>query len=335
MRPTALQVFTKTRRILSDDLDGDYAVGQWATNAYLTSHLQTAYSELFAAFDSFDGDRLVFTRYLILPPNQSHIPLGLLSGVSDFKTIDGIQARSLADGTTGTAASAAVVSGSNTRITSVGHGLTTGDLIAVTAVAAADNDLYLDVWPVTVVDADDFDILGAGPLTAPATVAEFLWVKLASGGWGRPYEYLETPKDQNPVGQTANWYSRVGDMLRVGGQSQTRLLQISFEVSGTLPETSEVIPDSTIIPIDDSLDFLAYATAVYGATPKVGAAMSTMLDRYRNMAYGPDYQEGDIGGFLEKVIAPVARAQQQRDFRFQKFGRHTRSRRISTYPFGL
>lgn len=328
MRPTAQQVFELARKLLSDDVDGNFSTGQWATDAYLSPFLQTAYSDLFAAHDDFDGDRLLFSRYVIVEPNQAHLPLSAINRVSEFKSLDSVQSKQLGTGDAAAAASSSSVQGSDLRITSAAHGLTNGDEIVVLTVGTGAGDLekYLDVWNVEVIDNDNFDLLGAGPAAILGTPASFSWIQAPNGSWGPPYHYLKLPKDLEPPGVMGPWYSRVGDEIRLGPTAARRLLQISFEAAGRLDETSGVIQSDTVIPFSDSLDFLAYATAVKGGAPKVGAAMSTLLDRYRTEAYGPDYPN-EIGGHLGKVVDPEMRAQQQRVYRSSKFGRRVPANR--------
>lgn len=299
MIPTVAQVYGRARGVLAED---EVTAGEMFSDAYLYPRLQTAFNDLFRAYQTYGtltGERAL---YYVLPANTSHFRPSQAGVVNFGEPInDGVFQRRVTALLTITNV---VPDPTNAlcRVTvSAPHGMATGDDVIIYGVGGVSEDVN-DEWPVTVIDPTQFDLNGCfstGTYTSGgrASTSPDEWEVLQ-------HSHAEISLAQAASGNPQRVYTWKNDTFRFYPSTDQRQLKIQHTISGNIPENRLTFS----LSVDDSLDFLAYRTAALAAYDKGADDAGQRADL---LAIGPDGRADGSGGFLEALIAEAVKTLQQ------------------------
>lgn len=249
--PTVQSVFDLARSFLGDD---DVAGGTDWSNASLTPHYQSAFGDMYRIMTNLQSPKMQAETFYNLPAFT--ITLDPASaGITDLGVTIGMEERG---GLTTLAITGAAPGTNQLVIQTAAHGLSAGTIITVNGVVGITTDVN-GIWAVGVPDATHLTLNGC---TATGTYVSGGVVTISSeafvpmGKVDRIDLLTATPAQQ--LGQ----YAIEGVFYRFRPVSTARQLRIIYELSGTAPTAN---PTTTLVPVDDSRDYLALQTAYRAA----------------------------------------------------------------------
>lgn len=307
MIPTVAQVYSRTRGVLSED---EVTAGEVFSDAYLYPRLQTAYNDLFRAYQQYGTLTAQKSLFYVLPINTAHFRPSQ-AGVVNFgePLADGVYQRRV----TGLFTITNVVPDPANALcrvtTSAPHGLATGNDVIIYGVGGVSDDVN-DEWIVTLVDATNFDLNGCystGTYTSGgrASTSAEEWSLMTQA-------QNEISLAQAASGNPQAVYNWRNETFRFYPSTEQRQLKIGHTISGNIPENRLTFA----LAVDDSLDFLAYRTAALAAYDKGADAAGQRADL---LAIGPDGRADGSGGFLEALISEAVKTLQQTPYVFRKY----------------
>ncbi len=281
--------------------DTQVAGGETWTNTLLQPHFNEAYRRLFTCLMGV-SKRVQRVIYVNLPANTT-VLIPANYNITDFGEPERIEERQAAAAVTITSTSNATP----INVVATAHGLgTTGQIVTGVVSGVASTTAPWGRWSATIVDANNFTLNGSrtdgtagtgGTFTADSQLqwTEVLPLDLAIQGLdGTPQQFLGN-------------YLWINEQLLFRGATGIQQLRITYWASGTPPTNA-----NTVINIDNSIDFLATATAA-NAARSVGWAQ--MADALRFTAYGQSQDgcvSGQLGVFIQIQVAAQQRGPQRR-----------------------
>jgi hypothetical protein len=295
---TIQNVYDQARALLRDT---QVSGGEDYTNTVLAPFLGEAYRRLFSALmgASKRVQRITYVNF----PFDTTILIPSVYGISDL--FEPILLEERAAG-----ANIAIVSTTNTTPISVNapsHGLGTGTEIIQSGIAGT--TAPWGQWFVTVTDANNYTLNGSASDGGSGT-----------GGYATIPNNLQFTQvipidgpNQGLDGQVTNSlqvYLWQNQQMLFRGCTETQQLRITYWASGNLPANT-----ATVINIDNSIDFLSYATA-YGAAQSSG--WKELADTLFQMAYGdPTKSTGLLADFCAFQTRSLQRGPQRRQLPFR------------------
>jgi len=264
-------------------------------NPTLQPHAARAYRKLFDAMDFGGTNRIQRDWYTVIPARTSFVnPFAL--GVADFKEPLFVKERAV--GTVIAITSTGGAKGALISVLAPRHGLATGADVLIGGVNST--TLPWGRWFVTVVDANTLTLNGSvsdGVAGAGGTIT-------VSSDKFNDLDPLDTLTDRDLTDRLID-YTWEESILKFRGATTDRQLWVIYIASGTAP----VIP-TTVLNIDNCLNFLGVATAFYAARSN---GWTNRANELQNDAFGPKGEGDASGGFLRDVIsAQVLRLQRKR-----------------------
>lgn len=314
MIPTLQQIYDASRDLCQDS---EIAGGQRWLNSKLRQYLQASYSDFFAACSIKKIPRTKQKLYFVLEPftavmtpaaaaiancgELADIRERVISNVDDVLTIT-----SLSPGTGEFALPRAdqCLVGTGPVL----HGFTSGDRVTVWGISGVTDDIN-DEWMIKVVDDTTFllmgctaVLIGAGPWSQGSSTRASVYKSTVDFG------DMNLRKDLQGLtmsGGAMGFYSWRQGKARFAGSSSSLQLELSFYLSGALPaQPVDGVSADASVGIDDSLNYLAYATAARAIQP----VNSSMSKEYAVVARGEDGLVGELAraaGALGNLLSPM------------------------------
>lgn len=301
---TLQNVFDAARGYLRDT---QVSGGETWTNTNLQVHFAEAYRRLFNALSGV-SKRVQHIAYVTLPANTT-VLIPAAYGITDFAEPEVIEERA--------APTAITLTSCNTAtpivMVATAHGLgTAGQMVEGTVAGVSGTAAPLGRWFATIIDANDFslngsvgDVAGTGGTFTPWSQLPFTEVQ--------PIDLAEQGLDGVPQ-QALGVYLWANEQLQFRGASQPAQLRMTYWASGSPPSNS-----ATIINIDNSIDFLAGATAANAARASQWFALA---DQLKFTAFGASQEADGLGGllgdFIRIQVLTMQRGPQRRQLPFRE-----------------
>ncbi len=299
---TLQNTFDAARAYLSDT---QVPGGEVFTNTVLQPSFAEPYRRAYRTMQGL-SKRIQSTVYVNLPASTT-VLVPSAYGITNFAEPETIEERPASNAITITS----VANTTPIAVTATAHGLgSAGTMVegVVSGVLGSGSSSGFGSWGkwfVTIVDADHFTLNGS--------VAS----GVGTGGVFTPWNQLQfqplQPLDQDGQGmdgvpeQALGVYRWYDESLKFRGATGIQQLRIMYWASGAPP-----LLQSTVIGIDDMIDFLACATAANAARSK-GWAIAEQL---KITAYGADQdsdaQGGLLGEFMKIQVSTMQRGPQRR-----------------------
>ena len=316
MIPTSTNVFARARELVGDT---DVAGGDLFTNTLLTPHLDFAVNAMFRALRHANSPQVNRREYVRVAPHQIRIDFDA-AGVGDIAAINSVRDRSI--GSSGAITALAYNTATGWRVTSAAHGRTTGDLVFLAGIETGpDPEMINVVWPISVVDADNFDLIGSPnklASTTPYSGSGGVWYKTSGSDWSVPFEQVEGLRSTlDSTGSFRTAYDFAEDAIWIQGDNSERLIELYYKIA---PEN--VVASAANLRVRNSLDYLAHMTAgmaqfsrggdgTFNVNLAIGVGSASMLD------------ERNPGGLLGSLVQMHAKAARRR-IHSQRFRSHRR-----------
>lgn len=318
-RPYVWQVYEQARIRLNDN-DVVHG-GEVYQNDKLRPAYQQAYREYFQAAREYDIPIATARCFMNLPAHTSYVdPISY--GINNMNAPEQVQVRVCPEVT-----AASFTLGEPVVVTSVGHGLTNGDMVICSGFPATSAVVDLNgAWPVTVVDADTFSLNGTRFVNDAGTVLGGVYT-VGRGRFSFPLKMVMDIPDLNQGGLGYLGTGGVGayafyrNALYFNPSEHPQQVLMIYRVSGDAP-----ILLHQEIPIDDGIDFLATRTAGLAAQALGDERAAGLLQQ----SVGSYYDDGTIGGQLRSLIHGQALSRQHITFRQPGF----RARTTSPFRWG-
>lgn len=260
--PTAANIYDDAQVYLGDD---EVAGGDLYTDAYLLTHLQTAVNVMFQALAHAESPLLEWTGYAKLPATQTYLSLDS-SGLSYFRSPREIRSKVA----TGSGNVENIVWNAGTgrwRVTSTGHGRTSGDYVYIWKIADGVDDLINAEWPIVVIDADNFDLVGAPQATGVGSYSASTgeWLYSPDSDWSLPYKQatgIQHVRDSLVSGRWVYDFKQ-GALHFDPDPTNIRLLEINYRM-----KPDGIVSTAPNLRVRGSRDVLAYLTAGFAANAK-------------------------------------------------------------------
>lgn len=300
-KPTLTNVYDQARAILADDSGDIY------TDTVLGPHFRTAYRRIYRVMGNLSVKLVEVDAYFNLPAQTAVLDPATAS-ITDVGEIVELRERS-ADSTV---AISGVALNSNVATVTTGsaHGRSDGDSVVIYGVMGIGgaNGLWTVAAPTTTTLT-----LNGSYLTG--TYSSGGYVSFSSEQWSDPLEQVvRIDEVMNTAQGNADLrkFAWTRDVLRFLPASATRQLKIVYRMSGTAPTSG-----TDVIHFDDSLDFLAMATAGYAAATRAPSISAQCMSEAFGSRLGKD---GAYGGMLYELMQSAVRARQGERFRRMPFG---------------
>jgi hypothetical protein len=260
-RPTVQNVYDLARSFLGDD---DISGGQDFQNALLQNHLQAAYRDMLRILVNMEIERAQTEAFYNLPANTMALDPAT-AGIIDLGDIIGVEERGSANSLTVTAAQPNTPGTAQLQITtSTAHGLTSGNPVVVYGLNGLSDYqgttmAFTGLYAGTVIDSFNYALNGAtctGTYTSGGVLSYSTEDFVPLG----KVDQIDLSMGGNAPQQMLNFYAFEGHYFRFLPCSQVRQLRIVYYLSGDCPTAT-----TAIIPIDDSVDYLALQTAYRAA----------------------------------------------------------------------
>lgn len=313
-KPQLETVYNHIRSLLGDD---QVAGGQIFTDTVLQPHVAAAIRELFRVLRSTEDPFVLADTYWVLPANTTVLDPATM-GLPNFDMPEWLEWQLPG---TQTAVTNVVVGTSGGQpvatVTAPGHGLATGANVVMFGALGFD---YFNnpnnMWGITVVDPNTINLNGC---TATGTYTTGGTILAVSNQFTmmEPEDRLDnvaTTPGANPI----NVYAWEGGVLRFYAATQPMLLRIVYRTSGVAPNNT-----AAVVPIDDSLDFIA--TRAGGSAARAKGA-DEVGERLTTEALGPSQEADASGGILRQLVQTNIRNMQRQQYRREAF-RARRNRR--------
>lgn len=299
---TVEAVLTQARALLRDT---QVVGGEDFTDSVLMPYFQEGYRRLYQAMMGASSKRAQRIVYLNLPFNTT-VLIPSVYGITDM--FEPVLVEERAAGT-----NIAISSTTNAQPISVNapsHGLSTGNEVIVSGVTGT--TAPWGQWFITVTDANNFTLNGSlgdgatgsgGYCTVPNNIQFTQVLSIDS-----PEQGLD-----GAVTNSLQVYMWINQQLLFRGCTENQQLRITYWASGVAPTIT-----STVIAIDNSIDFLAYATA-WGAANASG--WKELADTLLAIAYGrPDipWPTGMLADFVAGMTRALQRGPQRRQLPFRE-----------------
>lgn len=277
-------VFDQARGYLHDtQLPG----GETFRNGDLQVHFNEPYRRMFGCLMGV-SKRVQRTAYISLPANTG-VLIPAAYGITDFSEPELIEERQAPASLAITSISAA----SPIVVNIPAHGLgTAGQIVECVVNGVTGTSVAQGRWFATITDASNLtlngsvgDVAGTGGTLTPWSQGRFTEVL--------PIDLTEQGLDGVP-GQLLEVYLWEDEKIQFRGSSSAQQLRITYWASGNPP----VVP-STTINIDNSIDFLACATAANAARANGWYALA---DQLKFTAFGQTQEANCTGGLLGEFI---------------------------------
>ena len=293
---------------MSDDA---VPAGEIFTNTILQPAAAQAVREMFRALRGAQDPFVLQDAYYILPANFTTFDPAA-AGLANMPEPEFVEWRQAP----ATVAITNVVMGNDSggnpiaTVTAAGHGATNGQSVAVFNVVGFDQfNSPNGFWAVTVIDANTLTLNGC---TATGTYVSG-GVLAPNHGLGQflpmvARDYIEHVADTTATPeQTDQIYAWEGGVFKFLASSSPRQLRIVYRESGLLNTST-----SAVIPIDDSLDFLATRAASIAGATKGAEERGAVL---KMEALGPTGQADGSGGILGALLRIDIRNMQREVYR--------------------
>jgi hypothetical protein len=278
--------------------DTEVAAGQVWTDASgkCDPYLQQAFSELYKGMESGGLKNITRTRYGNLPAYTSFIKPSTM-GAANFSepTMNPLWERDSAGSVaiTGAAPNTATPGAPFVRITAVGHGYTTGDMVLIFGIVGLTDDVN-DQWSIVVQSADTFDLMGC---TATGTYSSGGTATKSSQDWTEVLSVPEVSNFPQTPGGSLGVYAWINGAFRVPPATTIRQIKMVYYLSASAP--TYATPTASL-GFDDCLGFLAYRGAALATLDRVGA--TGKFKQLNQIALGPTEQHADLGGLYGLLI---------------------------------
>lgn len=287
---TLSQVYDAARAKLGDD---SVAGGQVFTNTVLAPHFAQAYRALYRTMGTLGNPYVEQDVYFVLPANTSYLAPAT-AGVTDFGEPRFVEERG---GLTQKTITNAVAGSGFVTITAASHGFSTGDLITCNGIVGLDGTEGV-LWAITVVDANSFKLngcVGTGTYSTGGTAVK-------SAEKFVPVTFTDRMESIGGTSDRLRVYVWEGDAFHFNPTTEARQLRISYTASGNAPTNT-----STVIGIDDAIDFLAVYSAGLAGRARGHARGDVLIAE----ALGPTMQEDASGGMLRSFLLSAVRTLQR------------------------
>jgi hypothetical protein len=288
--PTVEQVFNQARAILRDT---QVVGGEDYTDVVLAPYFQEAYRRMYTGLFGAGSKRVQRIWYVNFPYDTTVLIPSVYNVFDLFEPVL-VEERMAGSNIT-------IVSTSTTTPISVNapsHGLSTGNEVLVTDVA--NTNAPWGLWFITVMDANNFTLNGS----ASDGVA-------GSGGYCTVPNNLQFTQVQaidlaeqgldGAISNSLQVYIWTGQQFLFRGCTENQQLRITYWASGNPPTST-----SAIIGVDNSIDFLAYATAFSAAQ---ASGWTDLSDKLLIQAYGNPQIPGT--GLLSELTAGMTKMLQR------------------------
>jgi hypothetical protein len=295
--------------------DDDVLGGEIFTNSVLLPHAQQAVRELWRVLRGAQDPFVLADAYYILPANVSVLDPAT-AGLNDFPEPEAVEWATagtpiaITSSTSGTAADGTPIV---TVTTSVPHNVQTGQQVFTYNIPFMDQfNSPNGMWTVTKIDATNVTLNGCsasisgalgGTLVGFSATSQFLPMD--------PQDYIWPIGGGGVLGQTQAVYAWEGGVLKFIPSSQARQLRLLYRQSGAPSDGF-----TSIIPIDDTQDFIAARMASLAAPPRGLVALSQEL---KMEALGPSGEPDGSGGLLGQLLRADIRNLQRRQYRWREF----------------
>lgn len=244
-KPTVQNCLDLARTFLGDD---DVSGGQDFVNATLIPHLQAAYRDMVRILVNLQIPKIQAEAFYPLPAYQTTLDPAQ-AGITDISDILGVEER----GSVTTLNVVTATAGTNQWVVQVNnHGLSAGAIIQTNGIQGPTPDIN-GTWGIAIQDANNIILLGAtatGAYTSGGTVSYSAEQFVPLEEVDRIDIITATPS------QRITAYAIEGYFLRFLPASTIRQLRIIYDISGSLSSGT-----STVVPVEDSIDYLALQTA--------------------------------------------------------------------------
>lgn len=284
---TLQNCFDASRAYLNDI---QVAGGETYTNTFLQLHFAEAWRRVWRGMSNSGSKRVEHLTYLNLPAGTTVINPSTYN-ITDFAEPSIIEERLASSPLT-------IVSTSTDtpiKVTINNHGLSGSGYGMVSGVQNTMSPW--GYWGFTVLDANTISLNGsqsdgvAGSGGVFTTNSALRWTEV------QPADRANQTLDGQPSAFLGS-YLWTGEQLLFRGCVNTQQLRITYWSSGAAPTNS-----STLLGIDDVIDFVACATAANAAAANGFAARAQTLT---NKAYGQSQDPDEPGGlFLEFLVGQV------------------------------
>lgn len=289
-RPTVTQVYAAAAGHAGDPNGQFFA---FTTGSRMETFYKTAYSELFRAMQSMQSPRAKQTNFYDLPAYTSVLDPAT-ANILNLGEIDSIQER----GSVTEATISNAVSGTGlVTITATAHGFATGYQIVQYGIGGLTDDVN-GLFTISVTNANTYTANGC---TATGTYSSGGKAAYSTEGFTDVIPANRNTFPTNSPQTTLLNYDWQGDLIYFPTCSVLRQLKIVYLLSGSAPLTT-----NAVIPIDDSLDFLAVRAA--GLALRARGGNRDKAAELNALAVGINWESrGDPGGFLDQLLGPAVR----------------------------
>lgn len=294
-KPTIQQIADQARALLGDD---QIPGGEIFSNNVLMPHIAQATRELFRVLRGAQDPFVLQDAYYTLPPFTSVLD-PITAGLVGFAEPEFIASRQagpkqhITDVVVGTGLDGEP----NATLQVVAHGFSSGQTVITYGIVGFDDfNSPNGLWSITVANANAFSLNGC---TAAGAYVSGGYV-IGGGGRGEftpmvPVSRIEAIADGAAnSGSTQSVYAWEGNVLRFMATSDARELRITYRLSATTSTNP-----SSIIPIDDSQDFLATRAAGIAAATRGAPARANELNLE---ALGSGKIADGSGGILGELV---------------------------------
>jgi len=312
-KPTISQINDQARALLADTVNGGEIFDDTTLQPFVAQSIRELFRVLRGAQDPF----VLVENYFVLPGNVSVVDPASV-GINNLAELEYVE-WTPSNSSTAITNCVVTLTGAGApyaTVTAAGHGMTIGTLPTVAVYGIVGFDLFNSpngAWASQVIDANTIQLNGctatgsyvSGGIVAPVSLTlQFVPMD--------PRDRIEFVADSPAVpDQTDQVYAWEGGIFRFFPSSQTRLIRITYRTSGVVNPAS-----SAVIPVDDSLDFLAVRAAGLAALSHGADSRGTQL---ANEALGPTLQADGSGGILGTMLRASIRSLQRIQYRRPPF----------------
>lgn len=295
--------------------DDEVTGGQIFINSVLQPHTTQAIRELFRVLRGAQDPFVLVENYFVLPANTSVFDpatAGILN-IPEPEFVEWVLAP-VPTAITGVA----LVTGNTpyATVTAPAHGLTIGTLPEVVCYGILGFDQFNSPnqsWAAQVIDANTVQLNGCTASGTYVSGGELVAIQVTSEFWRMSavdrIEAVSTAPGQ--PGETQGYYAWEGGVFRFLPAPQSRLLRITYRMSGIVDTNT-----SSIVPIDDCLDYIATRAAAMAGKSRGASARGAELNME---AVGPGGMADGSGGILRQLLAVSIRNMQRIQYRQREF----------------
>ena len=313
MKPTLEQCYSQSRSLLGDD---EVSGGQIFVDSVLQPHTTQAIRELFRVLRGAQDPFVLVENYFVLPANVAVFDPAT-AGILNIPEPEFVEWVLSPPPTAITNVVLTTGSSPYATITAPGHGLVIGSFPEVVCYGIQGFDQFNSPnqsWTCAVIDANTVQLLGCTASgTYTAATGDMVSVQVTGEFW--PMSAVDRIEAVTVMagqpGQNQGYYAWEGGVFRFLPSPQSRLLRITYRMSGIVDTNT-----SSIVPIDDCLDYIATRAAAMAGKSRGASNRGNELNME---AVGPGGMADGSGGILRQLLAVSIRNMQRIQYRYREF----------------